>query len=74
MNDMGHEDTTLTATEASAGSEQQQLVLGQDNPRSRGDRRSESTRQAGLVGIAQAREALAEAVRRAKLRDETKAA
>jgi hypothetical protein len=38
------------------------------------DRPSESLRRAGLVGIAQAREALAEAARRAKERAEARAA
>ena len=57
-----------------AGWQQPELLLEQGRVRSRGDRPSESVRQAGLVGIAQAREALAEAVRRAKSRAETKAA
>jgi len=53
---------------------QQQLVLEQDRVRDQGDRPTSSARQVGLVGIAQAREALAEAVRRAESRAETKAA
>jgi hypothetical protein len=56
------------------GSRQEQLALGQDRVRDRGERPTESARKAGLVGIAQAREALAEAVRRAKSRAEAKAA
>jgi hypothetical protein len=61
-------------TEPGARWRQQQLALEQERARDRGDRPTESARQAGLVGIAQAREALAEAVRRAKSRAEAKAA
>ena len=66
--------TPQGGAERGAGWRQQQLVLKQERARDRGDRPTESVRQAGLVGIAQAREALAEAVRRAKSRAETKAA
>jgi hypothetical protein len=41
---------------------------------SNGDRPSDRLRQVGLVGVAQAREALAEAARRAKARAESRAA
>ncbi len=53
---------------------QQQLVFEQDRGRTGGGMMRESTRRAGLVGISQARAALADAVRRAQARTETKAA
>jgi hypothetical protein len=79
-------EVTPEDDERRAGWRQQQLALEQDRSGDRSDRpaRSDraarndgaarSDRQAGLVGIAQAREALAEAVRRAQSRAETKAA
>lgn len=54
--------------------EQQQLLPGASRAVGHSDRPSERLRQAGLVGIAQAREALAEAARRAQARSESRAA
>jgi hypothetical protein len=53
---------------------QQQLVFEQDRGHTGGGMMRESTRRAGLIGISQARAALADAVRRAQARTETKAA
>jgi hypothetical protein len=78
-----HEPGLASATdqtaEAVAGWQQQQLIpapsLSSPGPKARHtDRPSDRLRHAGLVGIAQAREALAEAARRAKERSETRAA
>jgi hypothetical protein len=63
-----------------AGWRQQQLLpaprpVSSTRPASsNGDRPSDRLRQVGLVGVAQARQALAEAARRAKARAESKAA
>jgi hypothetical protein len=54
--------------------EQQQLIPGTAAAVSGSDRSSDRRRRAGLVGIAQAREALADAARRAKARSESRAA
>jgi hypothetical protein len=54
--------------------QQQQLLPGTAQAPSRSDRPSDRLRKAGLVGIAQAREALAEAARRAQARSGPKAA
>jgi hypothetical protein len=54
--------------------QQQELLPGSRPATSRSDRPSERLRRAGLTGIAQAREALAEAARRAKARSESRAA
>jgi hypothetical protein len=54
--------------------EQPQLLPGTDRPRSRPSSPGLRRRQAGLVGIAQAREALAQAARRAEDRARYKAA
>lgn len=68
------------AIEDGASWRQQQLLPTPPRPSrthpasNNGDRPSDRLRQAGLVGIAQAREALAEAARRAKARAESRAA
>ena len=68
------------AIEDGASWRQQQLLPTPPRPSrthpasNNGDRPSDRLRQAGLVGIAQAREALAEAGRRAKARAESRAA
>jgi hypothetical protein len=67
------------AADVVAGWQQQQLIPepAASNPvlhSSHLDRPSDRIRRAGLVGIAQAREALAEAARRAKERAEARAA
>jgi|ERR1700722_9069391 hypothetical protein len=75
--DSGIEDGAI---EDGATWRQQQLLPTPPRPsRARpatnnGDRPSDRLRQAGLVGIAQAREALADAARRAKARAESRAA
>jgi hypothetical protein len=57
------------------GGWQQQQLLPEAGPAPRhGDRPSDRLRRAGLLGIAQAREALAEAARRARSREESRAA
>lgn len=77
--DLGLAGATDDTAEAVAGWQQPQLIPGpaavRPVPSSSGiDRPSDRLRRAGLVGIAQAREALAEAARRAKERSEAKAA
>jgi hypothetical protein len=77
--DLGLSGARDETAEAVAGWQQQQLIpgpaLNSAVPSSnRIDRPSDRLRRAGLVGIAQAREALAEAARRAKERSETRAA
>jgi hypothetical protein len=57
-----------------AGWQQQQLLPEARPIASPSDRPSDRLRRAGLVGIAHAREALAEAARRAKAREESRAA
>ena len=56
------------------GDFQQQQLLPASFALGRSDRPNERLRRAGLVGIAQAREALAEAARRAQARSESRAA
>jgi hypothetical protein len=70
---------TVRADDNAAGWQQQQLLPeagpSSSHPSSsHADRPSDRLRRAGLVGIAQAREALAEAARRAKERAESRAA
>lgn len=59
---------------AAAEWEQQQLLLASRPAPPRSEWPSDRLRKAGLVGIAQAREALAEAARRAQARSESRAA
>ena len=47
---------------------QPQLLTAPERPRARGTKRNDRLRQVGLIGIAQARLALAEATRRAETR------
>jgi hypothetical protein len=54
--------------------EQQQLLPVNRHTSARSEWPSDRLRKAGLVGIAQAREALAEAARRAQARSESRAA
>ncbi len=56
------------------GDFQQQQLLPASFALGRSDRPHDRLRRAGLVGIAQAREALAEAARRAQARSESRAA
>ncbi len=80
MTDSDQEQRVLKvhATEDSgdgvAGWQQQQLLPEAGPAAYHGDRPSDRLRRAGLVGVAQAREALAEAARRAKAREESRAA
>lgn len=61
--------------DAEAAGWQQPQLLPETAPAARHvDRPSDRLRRAGLVGVAQAREALAEAARRAKAREESRAA
>ncbi len=75
----------MTPAELDEGWQQPQLLTaplpratssprGKASPRSAETKASPRLRQVGLVGIAQAREALAEAARRAELRGDHKAA
>jgi hypothetical protein len=59
---------------AAAEWEQQQLLPAGRHAPTRSEWPSDRLRRAGLVGIAQAREALAEAARRAQARSESRAA
>jgi hypothetical protein len=59
---------------AAAEWEQQQLLPAGRHAPARSEWPSDRLRKAGLVGIAQAREALAEAARRAQARSESRAA
>ena len=74
-NDLG---ATLPAADdpglAAAEWEQQQLLPTNRQGPARSEWPSDRLRKAGLVGIAQAREALAEAARRAQARSESRAA
>lgn len=67
-------DTTDHGGNGAAGWQQQRLLPEAGPASGYGDRPNDRLRRAGLVGIAQAREALAEAARRAKAREESRAA
>jgi hypothetical protein len=62
------------ADDEAASWKQQQLLPEAGAVPRHADRPNDRLRRAGLVGIAQAREALAEAARRAKAREESRAA
>jgi hypothetical protein len=70
--DVGH--ATGAEAEAGAGWQQPQLLPAAAPSTGRSAKPNDRLRHAGLVGIAQAREALAEAARRAKARSESRAA
>jgi len=73
--DLVSDNSTLDRGAEESADWQQQQLLPEVAPSSSGSNRpSDRLRRAGLVGIAQAREALAEAARRAQARSESRAA
>jgi hypothetical protein len=71
---VGEDATPEVKAEEAADWQQQQLLPEAGLSSAGSSRPSDRLRRAGLVGIAQAREALAEAARRAQARSESRAA
>ena len=67
-------NATDVQTDAGAGWQQPQLIPAPAPGNDRTGKPNDRLRRAGLVGIAQARQALAEAARRAKARSDSMAA